>query len=203
VNAPVTRYANLSPAACNAELAKRKLPFKPAPGPAKGVATPLYVSGPIEGVQFVTPGKRSVYGKLDCRLALSLADMAHVLAEHDVVRVGVDNLYRPKAHLPGKRKPSQHAYGLALDVAFFTLSDGRTLTVERDFGGSIGEPVCGPESNIAEGAKSDEAVLLRNLVCAIAGARIFHHVLTPNYNAAHENHLHLDLKRDDVKIVVE
>jgi hypothetical protein len=38
---------------------------------------------------------------------------------------------------------------------------------------------------------------LRNIVCAIARTGFFHHMLTPNYNQAHENHLHFDIKRDE------
>jgi hypothetical protein len=43
---------------------------------------------------------------------------------------------------------------------------------------------------------------LRNIVCAAARAGLFHHVLTPNYDAAHRDHLHLDIKRDARSVVV-
>ena len=32
-------------------------------------------------------------------------------------------------------------------------------------------------------------------VCAVAREGIFHYLLTPNFNVAHRNHLHLDIKR--------
>ena len=200
-SAPAARYANLMPAACRAELRKRKLPFKSAGGPSSGITTPLRFDGPLAGVRFVTPGRKSVYGKLDCRLALVLDDLARVLAEHGVTEVHVDNLYRPHARLPGKRKPSQHSYGLAIDIVSLVLADGRTLVVEDDWRGAIGDTPCGPQS--LPRSPTDNTVDLRNLVCDVARAGLFHHMLTPNFDAAHENHLHFDIKRDGVRLVIE
>src|SRR5690606_561032 len=109
------RHANLSMEQCRKALRERKLPAEPTKA-LRGIATPLRLTGPIHGVRFVSPGKRSVYGALDCRLVLALAELARVLAELDVVEVYVDNLYRPNARLPGKKKKrSQHAHGLAAD----------------------------------------------------------------------------------------
>jgi len=69
---------------------------------------------------------------------------------------------------------SQHATGNAIDIAGFRLADGRTISVLRDWG-----------SPTAEGrfllAARDEACGLFNVV------------LSPDYNALHANHFHLDL----------
>lgn len=74
--------------------------------------------------------------------------------------------------------------------------------VERDFLGEIGKPVCGPKARIEARPDSDwqqiaRAVRLRNLVCEWGRMGAFHHILTPNYDRAHQNHLHLDLQRDN------
>src|SRR5262249_31729081 len=142
---------------------------------APGVAIPLSLAGPLHEVQFVAPGDKSVYGILDCRMLLALDDIASVLAEHDVVRVQVDNFYRPRAHLGRGRKLSQHALGLAMDVVSFTLRDTRTLVVARDWGGALGEQACGPEAHILGAA--DSAIALRNVVCAVARGAAVHHIL--------------------------
>jgi len=194
------RVANLSPSRCSAELRKRKLPFKRARGLARGVATPLRVDGPLHGVRFLGPGNKSVHGILDCRLALVLDELAAVLDRHDVSSVVFDNTYRRGAHLPGKHKPSQHAYGLAIDIRGFTLRDGRFLSAEHDWYGERGAPSCGPDAAPKE--PTDEALALRNIVCAIARAGLFHHMLTPNFDAAHHNHFHFDIKRGDRRILV-
>jgi hypothetical protein len=119
-----------------------------------------------------------------------------------VAAVRIDNFYRPRAKLPqGHGKKSQHAYGLAADVVSFTLDDGRVLDVERDFHGRLGEPVCGPGAFLEP--LDDAATRLRNLVCELGRGGYFHHMLTPNHDAAHRNHLHLDIKRDNQWFSVE
>ena len=72
---------------------------------------------------------------------------------------------------------SQHALGQAIDIAGFRLSDGTSVSVERDWN----EP----------GAKGQ---FLRRL--ARRACRYFSVVLTPESNAEHYNHLHLDIGPD-------
>ncbi|WP_396595408.1 extensin family protein [Brevundimonas sp. R86498] len=74
-------------------------------------------------------------------------------------------------------RPSEHARANALDIGSITLADGRTVSVESDWSGR------GP--NGTEGAG-----FLRRL--RDGACRVFSTVLTPDYNAAHADHLHLD-----------
>jgi hypothetical protein len=195
-----SRWASLSGQQCWSEVVRRKLPLTRARGAAVGVSSPVRVTGALRGVRFVTPGSKSPYGILDCRLALALADLAELLKRHDVVEVRVDNMYRPHAHLPGKKKPSQHSYGLAIDMTRLKRADGSELVVERDFEGAIGEPVCGES---ARHELSSDAGALRNLICDIARSELFHHILTPNHDAAHKDHFHLDIARGARQRIIE
>jgi hypothetical protein len=68
---------------------------------------------------------------------------------------------------------SEHATGNAIDVAAFVLADGRRVTVRGDWRG--------------EGARAKFLHRVRAGAC-----RIFGTVLSPDYNAAHSDHLHLD-----------
>jgi len=68
---------------------------------------------------------------------------------------------------------SEHAHANALDVAAFRLADGRRVAVVKDWTGG--------------GAK---AAFLRDV--RDGGCRLFATVLSPDYNAAHRDHLHLD-----------
>jgi hypothetical protein len=191
--AMATRYANLTSAACRAELHRRRIAAVPAAGFALGIATPMRLLGPLRNVRFVTPGPKSQNGMLDCRLVLLLDELSGLLAEQGVAVVYVDGFYRPKSHLPGKKVPSQHSFGLAADIHALGTKDGRTLLIERDFAGRLGAPVCG-EAAVVE-PESNDAVELRNIVCAVARGKGFHYLLTPNHDAAHSNHLHGDIKR--------
>ncbi len=68
---------------------------------------------------------------------------------------------------------SEHATANAIDIAGFRLSDGRRITVARDWTG--------------EGAEAAFLHEIRDGAC-----RIFATTLSPDYNAAHRDHLHLD-----------
>lgn len=179
----------------------RGLPVERVGGATPGVATPVRLTGPLGGVEFRAPGRKSIYGVLDCRLVLALSELARVLERHAVAAVQIDNTYRPHARLPGSRKRSQHSYGLAADIPAIELADGRRLSVEENWDGALGRPACGPHS--APSVLAEETIELRNIVCDVAAAGIFHHLLTPNFNAAHHNHLHFDIKRDEKRWIIE
>ncbi|MFC1641357.1 extensin family protein [Myxococcota bacterium] len=193
-DAPAVRLAQLWPAGCRAELKRRRLPFKRDRRPTPGVASAQRFTGPIQGVKFVTPGKNSPFGVLDCRLALALAELAPVLAEHGVAEVHIGSMYRRGSRLARTGRPSQHGHGLAADIAAFRLTDGRWLAVEENWQAQIGDPPCGPDTHVIQ--PSELEVKLRNMVCDIARRRLFHTILTPNYDAAHRDHWHLDIRRD-------
>ena len=71
---------------------------------------------------------------------------------------------------------SEHAFGNAIDIAAFTLADGRRVTVQDGWHGT-------PE----------EQGFLHDV--HLAACDNFTTVLAPGYNAAHYNHIHVDLMR--------
>ena len=71
---------------------------------------------------------------------------------------------------------SEHASANALDVAGFRLADGRRVNVAADWRD--------------EGARGDFLRDVRDGAC-----RLFATTLSPDYNAAHRDHLHLDQAR--------
>ena len=83
---------------------------------------------------------------------------------------------RDIAGRPGRR--SQHATANAIDVAGFELSDGRVVTVLRDW------------DDTAAGAFLRE---VRDGACGL-----FAGVLSPDWNEAHRDHFHLDLGRAEI-----
>jgi hypothetical protein len=198
-NAPAMKNANLSPATCRQEVQRRKLPVKRDGRPTPGVATALRFTGPLGSVRFLTAGWKSPFGVMDCRLVLAFEAMTEVLQEHGVAVVSVGTIYRRGSKLRSS-KPSQHAHALAADIVGFKLEDGRELVIERDFAGEIGQPVCGPESRLVEA--TPESIVLRNLICDLARRQLFHYMLTPNYDRAHHDHLHVDIVRNGKRGVI-
>lgn len=71
---------------------------------------------------------------------------------------------------------SQHASANALDIAGFRLADGRSISVLKDWPG-----------------EGDNARFLRQV--RQGACDDFNAVLSPDYNAAHRNHFHVDMGR--------
>ena len=74
---------------------------------------------------------------------------------------------------------SRHATANALDIAAFTLADGRRISVEKFWQRSAPVTVPGPEAQLLAQSHQD-------------ACRFFDGVLGPNYNAVHSDHLHLE-----------
>lgn len=72
-----------------------------------------------------------------------------------------------------KNKRSEHATANAIDIAGFTLENGRRISVARDWAGN-----------------GEEARFLRE--AHRAACRYFRVALGPDFNPAHRNHFHLD-----------
>lgn len=192
-DAPAVRYGKLGGRACRDEVKRRQLAFAPVKTATKNVSGAMRVTGKINGIQVSTPPSNTKWGILDCRMALLLDDLTKELADRDVVAISIDNIYRPGAHLPGKKKASQHAFGLALDITRLKMADGSVIAPET-WGASIGETPCGPEATMA--SPTPGAVATRNMICEIGRKGFFHTILTPSFDAAHATHFHLDIKKD-------
>ena len=201
---PASRFADLSPTECQKQL---KLTGELGKvfvrqGPSHGIATPLRMVGPLGEVAFQVPSPKTMFGLLDCRQALLWIQLLPLLEEHKIAKIRIDNFYRDGARISRRGKKSQHSYGLAADVVALTLKDGRELDVLTDFLGRVGEEPCGPSAAVyplkdTTAEQIARAIDLRNFVCALARSGAFHHILTPNHDMAHRNHLHVDLKRDN------
>jgi len=70
-------------------------------------------------------------------------------------------------------RPSAHSKAQAIDIAGFRLANGRRITVSKDWKGQ------GPEAAFLRRIRSD-------------ACRVFGVTLSPDYNAAHADHLHLE-----------
>lgn len=159
------------------------------PVPAPVVIAPQ----PIGGVTFVAmhdgcdDDERVI---LSCELAARLPDIAAVLARHGVTRVEVLSSYRDHP------RPSFHTFGLALDMAVFTTASG-PLSVATDFQVSAAHETCA-----APPPSDAKARVLLEIACDLARSGRVSTVLTPNYNAGHRDHFHVDVRPDDPRIFV-
>lgn len=97
------------------------------------------------------------------------------------------------AQATGSTAPAglRHPGGLAIDVGKLRKKDGTWINVATHFHGKIGEKACGADAPVPTVAEAKE---LRTLVCDAMDKHIFTYVLTPNYNAAHRDHFHMEIK---------
>jgi hypothetical protein len=202
---PAQIYGNLKEEACLRELSRRQIGHMRV-AKTNGVATPIRLKGRLHGVDVhgdrPNERERSPYEILDCRLALALDDFTIVLAAHDIVEAVHMSMYRPPtAPLePGKHR-GQHEAALAIDLGILIRSDGSHMVVENDFRGRIGAKTCGVGAG--PNPVTEAATELRDILCTAVSARTFSVYLTPNHDAPHHNHFHLEVTRHVTWLLVE
>ena len=163
-------------------------------GPAKpGVADPVTVMLPLNGIGYRYSGnaapRETLYG--DCSLMRSLAQAAPIVRAHgvaEIVDIGIYN-YRciDQTKTPPNCTMSQHAYAKAIDIAELVTGDGTRYSVLNDW-------VIDPADDTCTAAtEGDKDSFLHTVICELKAAGVWNIVLTPNYNAAHRNHFHVDL----------
>lgn len=191
-------YANLTNAEAFAELTRRGIRYEPATPPQPGVRAPIRLRGPLNGVLIhssLPPEERATtpFEILDARLALALHDFTALLARHGIVELVHFTMYRPA----GERSPdpnapqTRHPGGMAIDVGGLKKSNGQWLAIGPHWPSAVGAQTCGRG---ARALKSRGARELVSIVCEAADLRIFHYMLTPHFDPAHADHLHLEIK---------
>jgi hypothetical protein len=176
--------------ACYSTLRQAGVAFERVAEPTPGVKWPIRLRGPVRGVLFTQIDNDRTHAVLDCRLGLALLAWAPDLRRARVRRVQHFSMYRPGARVNGNGAVSGHAYGLAIDVAKLELDTGVVVDVLADWEERErrGQP-CPVRSDESRGSR-----LLRNVTCRAVDKKLFEVVLTPHYNKAHANHVHLERK---------
>lgn len=195
---PAYVYANMSNRQAYAELARRHIPYEIAHPPTPTVRAPIRLTGPLHGVIIHSSlpkaeRRTSYYEILDARLALALDDFCAILALHNVVELVHFTMYHPsdKALRDPSAPEFRHAAGLAIDVGALKKRDGEWLTVTEAWPAALGAKTCGPGGRHFKGLHSRE---LLSLFCEAADAHLFTYMLTPDYNRAHADHFHLEIR---------
>ena len=169
---------------CMAQLTAARVTFRPVPD-RSATATCGLSAGGVLGPDLGTVARMAPGDvEMTCRTALalsvwrrqSLEPAAREILGSDVVQIDQMGAYscRNVNGAAGGRR-SAHARANAFDVGGFRLRDGRRVTVADHWSGD-----------------SPEARFLRRIrdeACQVYGT-----VLSPDYNAAHRDHLHLEVR---------
>jgi len=165
---------------CEALLTEAGVRFTPAPPIREGAC------GYADGLRFDSGGARRIAlapaaPVMSCPVAAGLAmwewDIVQPAAQRylgaPVVAIEQLGTYNCRPIRGRTKTLSEHASADAIDVSAFRLADGTRITVADDWRGD------GPRATFLHTA--------RNGAC-----KVFATVLSPEYNALHHNHLHLD-----------
>jgi hypothetical protein len=184
---PVTLSSEPSPETrqCFADLSRENVRFSPLPDRDYGGG--CIVTGAVQLIDFGVPTAN--LKAMSCGLSRTfvawvrngVVPASTEILGSPVVKVESFGTFACRGIIGGGTRTagrlSEHAHGNAVDVAAFVLADGRRISIEGDW------------------RNPDPAV--RDFLQAIhtSACRRFQTVLSPDYNAAHYNHLHFDMGR--------
>ncbi len=143
---------------------------------------PIRIDPVINGVSYLYYNQSSPRPlSAACELAAALYELGEILKDYDITQVlhiGTFNCRK----IRGKDKLSQHSYARAIDIWGFVDAQGERYILEEHWEHDTTTP------------QSRKAQVLYEIGQRMHDAKIFHNILTPNYNAGHDNHFHVDLE---------
>lgn len=177
--------------ACVRELAAMGVSFEPTviqdrtvdgqPSLQCHVEDPVILHPPIHGVEVLYfDGSPSRNINAACNMAKALVQTIDDLAAHGVTKFFHMGTYVCR-EISGTTRISRHGMGDAIDIAGFETDDGTRFWVLDDWEHDTTAPM------------STAARFLYEAAHRWHDAGIWNIILTPNYNAAHDNHFHVDL----------
>jgi hypothetical protein len=167
---------------CLAELEAARVTFTPVPDKVLTETCGLTGAGTLDVDRGTVARLRPAAPVMTCQTALALSVWRRQVVEpaareifgQDVVEIVHMGTYscRSVSNRPGAR-PSAHSRAAAVDFAGVVLRDGTRIMVKDDW--------------YAETEKSRFLKRIRD-----EGCRVFGTVLSPDYDAPHQDHLHLE-----------
>jgi hypothetical protein len=158
-------------------------------GTNKGIVDSIRVASPIRGVAFRYVASSTTSPILgNCAFFVKLAAAADKMKAWGVAEFTHIGTYNYRT-IAGSSKLSQHALGMAIDIAGFRTTGGVYYSIDNNnhFVKNTSAPTC-TQARTTAGDK-----LFKGWACDTKAADIFTIMLTPNYNSDHRNHFHIDL----------
>lgn len=172
---------------CISALSKAQVRFTPVPDQTFGAGCSQLGSVRLSTIA-LTDAPRGMnelaisnIGPVRCELAqrfagwaqFGVARAAEQMLGSPLVKIETMGSYSCRT-IAGSAKLSQHAHANAIDIAAFVLADGRRISVKQGWSGT-----------------NQERAFLRAIHAS--ACKRFGTVLGPDYNAAHQDHLHVDM----------
>ncbi len=177
---------------CQAQLVERGVAFVPTtheldhpdghPELDCVIIDPVLLYGPVEGVGLVDGNGDEGPVLVACETAIAIADTAVIAASKDPAAVEIMHYgtYNCRT-IAGTSTLSNHAEGRAIDLAAFRFDGGEEWSVYADWEDGVASPV------------TPAGQWLRSFADELWDTSTWHIILTPEYNADHNDHFHVDL----------
>jgi hypothetical protein len=167
---------------CYAELEARHVGFKKTKKP--GIAQAVEISGTLGGVEIA--GATSLV--IDCSLAVSLDEAGRYMRALGIDKARFASAYS-RRNVRGTNRPSKHSYGLAIDMSGFSGPDLGAMKIAYDYEQGLGDAV-----DCVGTPMTQAGAVLKVLQCQLVRSGLFYLVLSPDYDDAHHDHFHLEVK---------
>lgn len=141
---------------------------------------PVLLYGPVSGVGLESGSGSDAPVLVGCNTAVSIvgsAAVASMLGADTIIHYGTYNCRT----IAGTSTLSEHGHARAIDIGGFVLSSGETVSVLADWEDGVADPV------------TPFGQMLRAFTDQIWGMGLWNIILTPEFNAAHDDHFHIDL----------
>jgi hypothetical protein len=182
----------VDPTNCQQQLADLGLSFTQASNPKDSpeghpdlicnIKDPIMLTGVIHGVNFrydsMDKDPKPMF--MTCPLALALEKTALLLSENGVTDVLHWGIYNCRV-ISGTNKLSQHGLANAIDIKGLVTDEDAMYEVLGDWEKGVVSPV------------TEAGQYLKWFAQSLYADWIFNVILTPEYNAAHADHFHVDL----------
>ncbi len=161
----------------------------------EGIELGVRVRGDIGGVEYAAYHDADLV--LDCSLVYSLARAGAVLRAHGIERATYSSAY-DRRNIRGSNRPSSHSFGLAIDVHEYDGDRPGLLRVEDDY-----EQGLGSDEDCLGRPLTEGGAILRSVHCRLEHSELFRFILSPDFDAHHFNHFHIEAEpwseREDVR----
>ena len=145
------------------------------------IEEPVRLFSPINGIDYrYIENEDPTPILVSCEMALALVELGFLLQSKSAIEVAHIGTYNCRV-ISGTDTLSEHSFAHAIDLGGFTLDGGQYLSVLDHWEDGVAEPV------------TFEGQWLEDLTDQRYEQGIFNIILTPEYNAAHDNHFHVDL----------
>jgi len=180
--AAATAHADDKRESCYDELEARHIGFKKTKKP--GIANAIEVTGTLGGVEVSGAGALVI----DCSLAVSLDEAGRYMRALGIDKATFASAYS-RRNVRGTNHPSKHSFGLAIDVSGFSGPDLGAMRVARDYEQGLGDAV-----DCVGTPMTQAGAVLKVLQCQLVRSGLFHLVLSPDYDDAHHDHFHVEVR---------